>query len=295
MIAHDGGSIELRLLVAREALASLASLKPSKDPGPWVTEAEQASTALTQQCDDDLWRRRIQWELGQAYFQAVRVEHLRMQPASALRYGQLAIENLAQGALKRQSVYESEQLVGQLYFHIGVVHAVEKQDHKTAAQWYDKALPLLTTPRPTSELLAPQHDGEELVSMAVSYWQVGEKDHAIDLTLNGIELVEQAVEGGMLPKKSLAVPYSNLATMYQQLGSAEDAAKYASLAKSVGGSPTPPAAANSRSATTRRTPTMIAGQRRMNPPTVAQTSEKAQKKQPNPTRTAERPSETSVR
>ena len=84
------------------------------------------------------------------YFQAVRIEHLRLQPAAALRYGQLAIENLADGAAKRQAVYDSEQLVGKLYFHIGVVHAVQKQDHKTAAQWYDKAMPLLAAPRPAS-------------------------------------------------------------------------------------------------------------------------------------------------
>jgi tetratricopeptide (TPR) repeat protein len=91
-IANDGGSVELRLLVAKESLASLASFKPSKDPGPWVSEAEQAAAALSQQCDDDLWRRHVQWELGQVYFQAVRIEHLRLQPAAALRYGQLAIE-----------------------------------------------------------------------------------------------------------------------------------------------------------------------------------------------------------
>jgi tetratricopeptide (TPR) repeat protein len=295
MIAHDDGSIELRLLVARETLAALANLKPTKDPGPWISEAEQASATLTEQCDDELWRRQIQWELGQAYFQAVRIEHLRLQPASALRYGQLAIENLAEGATKRQSTYESEQLVGKLYFHIGVVHAVEKQDHKTAAQWYDKALPLLTSPRPASELLAPQHDGEELVSMAVSYWQIGEKDHAIDLTLNGIDLAEEAVAGGLLPEKSLAVPYGNLSAMYQQLGSAEDAAKYASLAKTHGGTPAPAAAPNKRSATSRRTPTMTAGQRRMLPPTVAE-HQSPSRWTPSPApRTAMRPSATNMR
>jgi tetratricopeptide (TPR) repeat protein len=288
MIAHDDGSVELRLLVAREALAALASLKPTKDPGPWISEAEQASATLTKQCEDELWRQQIQWELGQAYFQAVRVEHLRLQPAAALRYGQLAIENLAAGASQRQSTYESEQLVGKLYFHIGVVHAVEKQDHKAAAQWYDKALPLLTSPRPSSELLAPQHDGEELVSMAVSYWQIGEKDHAVDLTLNGIDLAEQAVACGLLPEKSLAVPYGNLAAMYQQLGSADDAAKYDRLAKNAGGIPTPTAAPNTRSATGRRTPTMTAGQRRPLPPTVAQRTSPSQNK--SAPRTAQRQS-----
>ena len=263
-IAHDGGSVDLRLLVAKESLESLASFKAGKDPAPWISEAEEAASTLTEQCSDDLWRRRVQWELGQAYFQAVRIEHLRLQPASALRYGQLAIENLADGAAKRQAVYDSEQLVGELYFHIGVVHAVDKQDHKTAAQWYDKAMPLLTSPRPASTLLAPQHDGEELVSMGVTYWQIGEKDHAIDLTLNGAELVEKAVDGGILPKKSLAVPYGNLATMYEQLGEKEDAAKYAALAKTSGGVPQTAVASNDHRANLdRMRPTMTIGQRQM--------------------------------
>ncbi len=258
-IADDSGSLELRLLVAKEALGSLANLKPSKDPGPWVSEAEQAAAALTEECSDDLWQRRIQWELGQAYFQAVRIEHLRLQPAAALRYGQLAIENLANGAAKRQAVYDSEQLVGELYFHIGVVYAVQKQDHKTAAQWYDKALPLLAAPRPTSELLAPQHDGEELVSMGVTYWQVGDKDHAIDLTLNGAEMVAKAVDCGILPKKSLAVPYGNLAAMYEQLGSKEDAAKYSALATSVGGLSRPVVATTNQRGSTNPRPRVAMG------------------------------------
>ena len=265
MIAHDGGSVEMRLVVASESLESLASFKAGKDPGPWISEAEEAASTLTEQCSDELWRRRVQWELGQAYFQAVRIEHLRLQPGSALRYGQLAIENLADGASKRQAVFDSEQLVGELYFHIGVVHAVQKQDHKTAAQWYDKAMPLLTSPRPASTLLAPQHDGEELVSMGVTYWQIGEKDHAIDLTLNGLELVEKSVDDGTLPKKALAVPYGNLATMYEQLGEKEDAAKYASLAKNVGGQPKTAIASNNHSASNERmSPTVAIGQRQMN-------------------------------
>lgn len=291
MIAHDGGSVELRLLVAKESLASLASFKAGKDPAPWISEAEEAAATLTEQCADGFWRARIQWELGQAYYQAVRIEHLRLQPAAALRYGQLAIENLADGAAKRQAVYDSEQLVGELYFHIGVVHAVQKQDHKTAAQWYDKAMPLLTSPRPASTLLAPQHDGEELVSMGVSYWQIGEKDHAIDLTLHGVELVEKAVDAGSLPKKSLSVPYGNLATMYEQLGEKEDAAKYASLAKTAGGAPKTAVAVNDSSAGIERMrPTVNIGQRQMNGRSTSNRAVAGQTSRQPMTRTAQRPS-----
>jgi tetratricopeptide (TPR) repeat protein len=289
MIEHDGGTLELRLLVARESLEALANFKPTKDPGPFVSEAEETATTLTSDCSDDMWRRRIQWELGQTYYQAVRIEHLRLQPASALRYGQLAIENLAEGAAKRQAVYDSEQLVGKLYFHIGVVHAVQKQDHRAAAQWYDKAMPLLTAPRPASTLLAPQHDGEELVSMGVTYWQIGEKDHAIDLTLNGAELVEKAVDSGMLSRKSLAVPYGNLATMYEQLGEKDDAAKYSELARSATGAPREVIVNNGRSASREAgRPTMMIGQRRTNGPANAARQMSGQQRQPTQ-RTAERP------
>ena len=72
-----------------------------------------------------------------------------------------------------------------------------------------------------------------LVSMGVSYWQIGNQTRAIDLTQTGVGLVEAAVEGGVLAKTTLAVPYGNLSTMYQQMGEETNAAKYSDLAKSV--------------------------------------------------------------
>ena len=100
-------------------------------------------------------------------------------------------------------------------------------------QWYDKAAPLLTSQRPASELYAPRREGEMLVSMGVSYWQLGNQTRALDLTQTGVSLVEAAVENGVLAKTTLAVPYGNLATMYQQMGEEPNAAKYADLANSV--------------------------------------------------------------
>lgn len=236
-IANDGGSLELRLLIAREALGALASFKSTADPSPWVNEAEETATALSKQCDDPLWQKRIQWELGTAYLQALKIEHTRRETEAALRYGGLAIDSLAEGAKPRQAVHSTENLVGELYFEIGVVHAIHKQDHKTAAKWYDKALPLLTSTRPPSELYSPRHEGEELVSMGVSYWQTGKQDRALELTEAGAVLVEMAVDDGVLAKSALAVPYGNLASIYEQLGKAEDAAKYAKLAKSAEAGP----------------------------------------------------------
>jgi tetratricopeptide (TPR) repeat protein len=232
-IEKDGGSIELRLIIAQRVLGSLASFRPTLDPAPWVAEAEDAANTMLGQSDDEMWQQHVKWELGIAYLNALRVEHTRRQTNAALNYGQKAIDNLAVGASGRQAVHSSEQLVGQLYFQMGAVYAVHKLDHAKAVSWYDKAAPLLTAQRPASELYAPRREGEMLVSMGVSYWQLGNQSQALDLTQTGVSLVEAAVENGVLAKTTLAVPYGNLATMYQQMGESTNAAKYSDLAKSV--------------------------------------------------------------
>lgn len=237
-IENEGGSHELRLLIAQRALAALANFKPTLDPGPWVTEAEEAARSLAAQSDDTLWQQHIKWQLGIAYLHALRVEHLRREAPNALRYGQLAVDNLAEGATSRQAVHFSEQLVAQLYFHMGAVHAVLRQDHAKAMPWYEKAVPLLTGPRPVSELYSPRREGEMLVSIGVTCWQVGQQAKALEVTRSGTNLVEMAVEDGILAKTSLAVPYGNLATMYNQMGESTNSAKYLELARSIKG-PTP--------------------------------------------------------
>jgi hypothetical protein len=216
-----------------------------------VEEAEESAELLLSKSDEQLWQQRVQWELGIAYLHALRVEHSRRQTANALRYGQLAVENLAEGALSRQAVHSSEYLVAQLYFHMGAVYAVHQEDHLKAIQWYDKAAPILTGPRPVSELYAPRREGEMLVSIGVTCWQLGQQARALELTRAGVNLVELAVEDGILARSALAVPYGNLATMYEQMGETTNAAKYSELVKSVttpaaGQSPRPASAAAAR-------------------------------------------------
>jgi tetratricopeptide (TPR) repeat protein len=232
-IDNDDGSVELRLRVAQSALAALGSFKPTLDPAPWVAEADEASKALFARSGDPLWKQHVQWELGTAYLNALRVEHLRQKTDTAFAYGQLAIENLAEGASSRQAVHSSEQQVGHLYFYMGAVYAVHEQDHEKAVQWFDKAAPLLTGPRPVSELYSPRREGEVLVSMGVTYWQLGQQARALELTQSGANLVELAVEDGILAKSALAVPYGNLASMFEQMGETTNASKYSELADSA--------------------------------------------------------------
>lgn len=236
MIKAGDGNLELRLIVARDALAALANLKPSKDPSPWVKEAEETAGQLLADNRDPLFRARVQWELGQAYFHALRVQHSRKEVEAGISYGEQAIRHLKSGAAATGELRPSaEMLVGRLHFHIGALHAVHKQDHAEAITWYDRAEPLLNSGKPKSELAVPRTRGEALVSMAVSYWDQGQRERAIDLTVSGAELMEQAVAGGVLNEKSLSVPYGNLATMHRRLGDRDASADYARLARGARG------------------------------------------------------------
>ena len=236
MIADDGGSIELRLIVARESLAALANLNPTKDPQPWIKEAEETASQLLADTRDPVFRSRVEWQLGEAYFHALRIEHGRKRVEAGVAYGKKSIERMLAGAVGAEAQPAAEMLVGRLYFHMGAIFAVHEQDHAKAITWYSKAQPLLVGGREVSELAVPRRQGEALVSMAVSYWDQGQREKAVDLTVTGAQLMERAVAGGVLDETALAVPYGNLATMQKKLGNRNESAKYAKLARGARGS-----------------------------------------------------------
>lgn len=238
MINNEEASLQLRLLVARQSLESLANLKPSKDPGPWVKEASEAAQAIVSSTDDDLQKHRAHWELGQSLFHALRVSHSRREADRAIGYGEKAIDHLAEGAATGDVRPEAEQMVGRLYFHLGAAHAVHKQDHAAAVEWYEQSQPLMLTEIPKSELVIPRQLGEALVSMGVSYWDQDQQPKAIELTVEGAEIMQQAVEAGVLDPGAMAVPYGNLATMHRKQGNGEESAKYAALAAGARGAKT---------------------------------------------------------
>jgi hypothetical protein len=143
------------------------------------------------------------------------------------------VEYLADAVEQRQDSPQTQQLVGRLYFHIGALHAVHNKDHAEAVIWYDKAIPLLAAEEEPSELVVPRHEGEALVSMAVSFWSEGERDRAVALTEAGAGLIEQGVTAGVLEQKTLVVPYGNLATMHKLLGNADESERFTRLSQNA--------------------------------------------------------------
>ncbi len=235
MIAAEPSNLPLRLQVAVSALAAAASFEQPIDPLLWVEEAEDTAQKLKENTDDELLRDQYDWQLGLVYFQAAQIEHRRSEPQSAERLGDLADLKLSALAKGRDELPDTNYLLGRLYFQIGAVHAVHYEDHVTACQWYDRAADLLLDPVPVTTMAAPQQHGDALVSMGVSYWQAEQRERAIELTNSGADLIEEAVESGLLKQIALEVPYSNLSAMYEVQGESAPAAKYSKLASKISG------------------------------------------------------------
>lgn len=218
LIGTGEADVSLRLQVALTALIAGAKLDPPIDPQLWIDEAEQAITALHQQVNDEMARNELDWQLGLAYLYATEISHRRADADAALKFGALAESALEPAAQWRKDFPDTEFVIGRLYFQIGAVYAVHRTDHVTACQWYDRAIEPLSQPVPVTELAAPGHHGDALVSMAVSYWETGDRERAYELTGAGIELVEQGIAEGLLAADAIDVPRSNFLAMSRALG-----------------------------------------------------------------------------
>ncbi len=228
-IETDPGNRRFRLRVVRQALASHVGMGGSLDPTEWVQRLRQVAAEQAKAVNDDYGQNRLRWEIGVGLYDAMQTCHLRSEHDKALEYGGTAVSYLEAGSQRRDDLPADAYLKGRLYFRVGSIYAIQRADHTKAIAWFDKAVPLLKRSVPKSALSDIGRQGESLVSMAVSYWEETRHDDAIHLTDQGVKMMEQAVNDGILDRSKLVVPYGNLATMHQQLGNDQRARYYIEL------------------------------------------------------------------
>ncbi len=221
---------ETRLQVASGALRAWAGVQPATDPTRWIRHAREAARAQLEVTGDVADMKYVHWRLGSAYFHALQIEHRRGKPDEALEYGRLAVDELELAAAAEPRTPADDYQVGWLFFQIGVVHAVHRGNHQEAVRWYEKAAPTLIRPGPLSAQYHPKRHGDALVSMAVSYWESGQREKGVELTKMGADVLQRAVEQGIAERTALAVPYGNLAAMHDAMGAAHQARRFAELA-----------------------------------------------------------------
>lgn len=222
-LKNDRGEDTLRMEIYRATLAAYSVLPGNFDASIAAEEALSEGKRLLTESLDELYQRRVQRELVETLFYASRIEHQHGRFENAATYADNATSliDLQDDSTSRFDRY----VAGQLYFLKGSLHAIHQQDHTEAVEWYNKAKPILKD-ESLSSLVNRTAFGELFVSMGVSYWEVGQKEVAIELTNAGTQLLQAAVQEGTVNLDALSVPYGNLATMHASLGNENDAKHY---------------------------------------------------------------------
>jgi tetratricopeptide (TPR) repeat protein len=221
MIESGEADVSLRLQVALSALNAGEKLASPIDPQPWIKEAEETVAELTPHLEDEIARAELQWQLGLAYLYATELSHRRGECDAAIKFGDQAVSSLTKGQACRRDMPDTEFVMGRLYFQIGAAYAVHRTDHTTACQWYDRAIDPLSQPMPFTALATPHLHGDALVSMAVSYWEIGDRERAYELTGAGVEMLEQGIAEGLVKSDAVNVAQSNFVAMSKALGKVE--------------------------------------------------------------------------
>jgi tetratricopeptide (TPR) repeat protein len=237
-IAHEDADPALRLHLASGALKACAGAEGKIDSVPWARMALQAGRPLLTVAEDPWTKLALQWELGVALSDGLVSDEMRGMVQHAMPNTSLTITYMETGAKGRSETPEDAFRFGWLYYHMGALHAVQRSDHKTAVVWYEKAFPLLDRPIPPVLRSQQGHYGEWLVSMGISYWEVGDRNFALQVTDAGSQHVKEATRRKLVEESALAIPYGNLAFMHEALGHADEAQNFARMAARLEGSDT---------------------------------------------------------
>ncbi|MFP6602947.1 MAG: hypothetical protein VB862_10500 [Pirellulaceae bacterium] len=179
---------------------------------------------------DALFKQRVRWITGSALYCAGRVAQKQGKSQDALRHATDAHHLLTTVIASRDVVVREEILIGDTCFLVGSLHAVYKTDHWEAVNWYERALKEYEQPAVKDQIMNHGLHGERLVSMGLSFWQSGDHQRGLQLTQEGTEMIEKAVEKEDYQPQVLAVPYGNLVAMYRHLENEKLAQQFAERA-----------------------------------------------------------------
>jgi tetratricopeptide (TPR) repeat protein len=228
LVSREQGDPILQMEVYRTMLAANSVLDGNFDATSLVDSAIQEGQRLLAQSSDRLYQQRVERELSELLYHAARIEQRCGRMTTAMQLVSNAVVLAESSQLNRQLSLFDQLMNGQLYFLAGSLHALQSEDHEEAVRWFERSIPAFNNER-LPELVDCTMFGDPLVSMGVSYWEVGQREKAVELTQAGAELMQQGVQAGLLEMSVLSVPYGNLAAMHRQMGNTDEAQHYATL------------------------------------------------------------------
>ena len=230
IVDGENGDPTLALIVLQQKLAAFAGMASLTDPGPATDEVLKVGRKLIAAADDRRYQQYVEQQLAEALFHAMQVEQARGNVAQARKNAEnaLAVLKRAQSDSQASTSVEAYRR-GRLYFALGATYAFHEKDHDEAVRWYEKAIGQFAEVAVVPKIQQALH-GDRFVSVGVSFWQIGAKTEAVEVTEIGVSFIRQAIDSGLTSPQVLAVPYANLAEMHGKLGNSERARNYQELA-----------------------------------------------------------------
>ncbi|HIA20341.1 MAG TPA: tetratricopeptide repeat protein [Planctomycetes bacterium] len=217
----------LSIHVKEQTLSASMGLVGAMDGKEVVQDLTKNYNELMTDNSDLLFRQRVRWMTGSALYYAGRVAQQQGKSQDALQHATDAHHLLTTVAAGRDFVAQQEILIGDTCFLIGSLQAVYRDDHWEAVNWYQRALKKYEQPTVIKGIKDHGLHGERLVSMGLSFWQNGDHRQGLQLTQQGTDMIEQAVEKQNYQSQVLVVPFGNLVAMYRYLEKEELADQYA--------------------------------------------------------------------
>jgi tetratricopeptide (TPR) repeat protein len=234
LIKTEDGTDEYLFRIAAKALAADVGLQGKLDPTNWAKEAVRSGESLIDAAAEPGRKAELRWQVAKALYDAVQAYQMRGNPDEAVRQGELAIGYLEKSGRASKSP-SAAYLLGRACFRMGAIYANNRNDHRAAVTWFERAVPELGKTPPPEALPDLARLGDTFVSMGVSYWQAGYRKKAIALTEHGADLIEEAIHRNGADRNLLATPYTNLAVMNRELGDAAAAGRMQELAEKAKG------------------------------------------------------------
>ena len=240
MVMENNMTREILLDVAVGAITAYLNCPELEGLEKWIDKLQSVTDEIVSQLEEESTIDKIENQFAAALYDVQQIYEARRNYPQTLLYAKKAIQYFERHAKDSDDIANIYRQAN-LYFQLGTLEASgqasrppakpDKKAHVRAAGWFAKAIPLFQQIETHLGRYEQPVLGQMYVSIGFTYWEVGERDYAVQITEYGISKLESAVDSELISVKVLATPYTNLSNMYENVGRSDEAEAYYLLAK----------------------------------------------------------------
>lgn len=218
----DGANICAKQDLVATIIASRTQLDEAFEHQVLVRQLEEVTTTLVDK-GDPLLAQRARRGAADALTQVAMRQLKDGNHRAATATFEAALAALTNGSQTGDLEKANLRKLVDVLFARGVVDSVGTGNHEAASIWFRRMLSALEDPRVAPYPREAIIRGDQLVSIGVSFWQIGAKETAIDVTERGLNYIDSAIKVGWGNPDDRVVAVENLRAMHEASGHKEKA------------------------------------------------------------------------